>query len=407
MTWINARLLRMPIPAAFAVSLGLLVSATGCRAGGTDAAEAVRSPVPGSVAQTLTLSAEQIQHAAIRWAAGELTTITNAVETPGQLVPDEDLSARLSAPARGRVVSVHVNVGDRVSAGQALVTVQSQEAALARADSAKAVAELISRKAAANYALTASERAGRLLELKAMSRQEMERARTDAELAQAAQTEAEAEVERARAVLTHLGVDGTGAMVLRTPLAGVVLKREVAPGSVVDAGAPLVTVADLGTLWLQAAATESVAAALRPGAGVQFRVPAFPGDIFNARVQNVGAGLDATTRTLLVRAVVRNESGRLRPEMFATVWIGTGEARTAVSVPEGAIQLLDGRTVVFVAQPDANGGARFERRDIEVGTRTGGQVQIVKGLAPGDAVVIDGAFAVKSEFARSKIPSES
>jgi RND family efflux transporter MFP subunit len=140
---------------------------------------------------------------------------------------------------------------------------------------------------------------------------------------------------------------------------------------------------------------------------VQFRVPAFPGDIFNARVQNVGAGLDATTRTLLVRAVVRNESGRLRPEMFATVWIGTGEARTAVSVPEGAIQLLDGRTVVFVAQPDANGGARFERRDIEVGTRTGGQVQIVKGLAPGDAVVIDGAFAVKSEFARSKIPSES
>ena len=287
------------------------------------------------------------------------------------------------------------------------MTVQSQEATLARADSAKAVAELSSRKAAAHYALTASERAGRLLELKAISRQETERARADAELAQAAQSEAEAEVERARAVLTHLGVDDSGDMVLRAPLAGVVLKREVAPGSVVDAGAPLVTVADLRTLWLQAAATEAVAAPLRPGARVQFRVPAFPDETFDARVQNVGAGLDPTTRTLLVRAVVHNESGRLRPEMFATVWIGRGEAREAVTVPEGAIQLLDDRPVVFVVHPDANGGAQFERREIEAGARTGGQVQIVKGLAPGDAVVIEGAFAVKSEFARSKIPSES
>ena len=122
-------------------------------------------------------------------------------------------------------------------------------------------------------------------------------------------------------------------------------------------------------------------------------------------MQNVGAGLDPTTRTLLVRAVVHNESGRLRPEMFATVWIGSGEARTAVTVPEGAIQLLDGRTVVFVAQPDANGGAQFERRDIEVGTRTGGQVQIVKGLAPGDAVVIDGvAHAVVGAQAEQCLP---
>ena len=74
-----------------------------------------------------------------------------------------------------------------------------------------------------------------------------------------------------------------------------------------------------------------------------------------------------------------------------------------MSVPDGAMQLLDERPVVFVAIPDADGGARFERRDVEVGARSQADVQILRGLSPGDIVVIDGAFAVKAAFARSKM----
>ena len=92
--------------------------------------------------------------------------------------------------------------------------------------------------------------------------------------------------------------------------------------------------------------------------------------------------------------------------MFATVWIGDGHVRTALLVPEGAIQLLDERPVVFVSKP-ANGITQFERRDVEIGARSVGKAEIVTGLHAGDLVVTDGAFAVKSEFARSKIPSES
>ncbi len=92
--------------------------------------------------------------------------------------------------------------------------------------------------------------------------------------------------------------------------------------------------------------------------------------------------------------------------MFATVWLGDGKVRTAFLVPEGAIQLLDERPVVFVSKP-SNGTTQFERRDVEVGARTDGKAEIVKGLHAGYLVVTDGAFAVKSEFARSKIPSES
>jgi cobalt-zinc-cadmium efflux system membrane fusion protein len=392
--------------AALVVSLGLGASAAGCSDRQTEATAAGASDGRGAATRVLALSAEQIRHGAVRWAAVEPVTLASSVETAGQLVPNDDRTARLGAPARGRVMSIDVNVGDHVSAGQVLMTIQSQDAATALADNSKAVAELNSRQSAANFARTAHERAVRLLELKAIARQEVERARTDAELAQAAVSQAQAEVERARAILTQLGVSATGELVLRTPIAGVVLKREAVPGTVVDAGTPLITVTDPSTLWLQAAATESLATTLRTGAAIHFTVSAIPGERFEARVQNVGAGLDAATRTLLVRALVRNSSRRLRPEMFATVWIGDGNVRTAFLVPEGAIQLLDERPVVFVSKP-SNGLTQFERRDVEVGSRSEGKAEIVKGLQAGDLVVTDGAFAVKSEFARSKIPSES
>ncbi len=305
---------------------------------------------------------------------------------------------------------VHVQVGDSVAKGQPLVTLQSPDAVSARTDLVKARAELASREAAATYARLARERAERLLDLKAISRQEVERARTDEELAQGGLTQAHAEVERAQTALKQLGAGGAtdaiGAIVLRAEIAGVVLTREALPGSVVEAGAPLVTVTDPSTLWLEVAATEALASTLKSGADVHFTVPAFPGEAFDARVQNVGAALDPTTRTLTVRALVQNPARRLRPAMFATVSISRGAARVGVLVPAGAVQLLDNKTVVFVARPDGKGGAVLERHDVEVGTKVGGQTHVLSGIKAGDVVVTDGAFAVKSEFARSKMPSE-
>jgi cobalt-zinc-cadmium efflux system membrane fusion protein len=251
-------------------------------------------------------------------------------------------------------------------------------------------------------------RAERLLELKSVSRQDVERARVEAEQADSLQTQAEAELQRAKTALAQLGVDAeTGEIVLRAPLAGIVLSRDAIPGSVVDPGAPLVMVTDPTTLWLDLAATEQVAPALRVGSLLRFAVPALGSEQFEATMENIGAGLDPATRTLPVRALARNRSARLRPAMFVTVSVPLGQSRIGVVVPEGAVQLLDEHHVVFVALGDGHGGARFERRDVEVGPNAGGQVEILKGVLPGDPVVVEGAFAVKSEFARATIPSES
>lgn len=388
-----------------AAVVGAFALLSGCGQPKPEAPETASAPP--AVLKEITFSPEQVQHAGVRWAAVTATTVRDVVETPGQLVPNGDQTERLSAPTRARVVLVHVQTGDTVSKGQPLVTLQSPDAVAGRADLAKAKTELASRDAAARYARLARERAERLLELKAGSRQDVERARADDELAQAARTQAQTEVERAEMVLKQLGADGSadlgGTVVLRAEIAGVVLNRDAVPGSVVEAGAPLVTVTDPGTLWLEVAATESLASGLRTGAEVRFTVPAFPDDVVTARVQNVGAALDPTTRTLTVRALVPNASRRLRPAMFANVSVARGDARPGVLVPAAAVQLLNERPVVFIARPDAKGGATFERRDVEVGAKVADRTAVLRGIASGDLVVTEGAFAVKSEFSRSKM----
>jgi cobalt-zinc-cadmium efflux system membrane fusion protein len=385
--------------------LGASVGATGCGAVPQDVPAADSAQPPSLDQRNLTMTRDQIQRGGIQWQPVRATTMSEAIEIPGQLAPNEDRTARLGAPARARVITMHVRIGDRVSRGQPLVTLQSEQASAARAEYAKAVAEQNAHETAARYARTALERAGRLLELKAVSRQDVERARVENDEAESARVQAQAEVERARDTLTHLGVsEQTGEMVVRAPIAGIVLNREAVPGSVVDAGASLVAVTDLTTLWLDIAATERVAPLLQRGAQVRFTVPELLPQTFDATIENVGAALDPATRTLPVHAVVRNPTSRLRPAMFATVTLTVGQPRTGVMIPDSALHLLDERPVVFVAQTNGTGGARFERRDVEVGARTGTEIQIVRGLSAGDVVVTEGAFAVKSEFARSKMP---
>jgi cobalt-zinc-cadmium efflux system membrane fusion protein len=386
----------------------LLVLAAACGSQASDAPVSAPAPAPGApvTGREITMTRDQIQHAGVHWEAVRAVSTAEVVELPGQLAPNEDRTARLGAPARARVVAVHVRIGDRVTAGQPLVTLQSEQGAAARAEHAKAVAELQARQAAAAYAATALGRAERLLELKAASRQDVERARVEKNQADAAVTQGEADVERTRTALEQLGVDvRTSDLILRASLPGIVLSRDVVPGTVVEAGTALLMVTDPATLWLDIAATERVAPALKRGSRVRFSVSQLGPSTFEAVVEDVGGALDPATRTLPVHAVVQNATGALRPAMFATVTLTLGEPRPGVAVPEDAVQLLDERPVVFVARPDPTGGARFERRDVEVGARTDNQIHVVGGLAPGDVVVTGGAFAVKSEFARSRMPA--
>ncbi len=386
---------------SFALTLAL--SACSSPEKTSDAKEVTADTTKIAANTVRTFTAAEVEHGGVKWEAVTATTGATTSEIPAQLVPNDDRTSRVSAPAEGRVVSVQVKPGDRVSVGQALVTLQSPQASTARADLLKANAELASRKAAATYARSARDRAERLLTAKAAALQDVERARADDELAQSMFTQAQAEVDRASAAVKQLGATVKGEMILTSPTAGVVIDRDAVPGAVVSAGTLLIAVSDPSTLWLNISANENAALTVRPGSRIQFSVAAAPGKMFDARVQSVGVALDSATRTVPIRALVENRDGAFRMATYATAWLESGAPISGFSVPDDAVQLLDEHPVVFVVRSDAKGGATFERRNVEVGSKRGGKALIIRGITAGEMVVTHGAFAVKSEFARGKM----
>ena len=358
--------------------------------------------------ETVVFNASQIAHGGVRWSPVTMTPSSASATVPGQIVPNEDRTARLGAPAQGRVTAVRVRPGDHVSRGDVLVTMQSAEAGTAQADVSKAEADLVSKKAQAVYAASARARAERLLALKAIPQQDYERAIADDEQARASLSQAETEVRRARSTATGLdantSVSASGEIALRSPLTGVVLARTAVPGAVVDAGAPLVVVTDPTSLWVSIAAPETMTGLFARGGHLRFTVPAYPADTFSARVDAVSAGLDPETRTLAVRAATSDANGKLKAEMLASVDVEGGRSLLAAVIPEDAVQLVAGIPTVFVVEPDGKGGARFARRNVELGARGSGRVAVINGLRPGDVVVTQGAFAVKAEFQKGAMP---
>jgi cobalt-zinc-cadmium efflux system membrane fusion protein len=370
---------------------------------------AMGAPKGDTAAATgIAFTAAQVKHGGVAWDAATVGTSASVATVPGQLVPNEDRTSRLGAPARGRVLVVRVQPGDRVSQGQALVTLQSPDAGIAQSDVSKAAAEVAARRAAAVYARSARDRAERLLAIKAIPRQDYERAVADDEAARAGLAQAESEHRRALSTSRQLGADASspsGEIVLRSSLSGVVLQRLATPGSVVEAGTPLVVITDPSSLWLQVSSPEKFAATFRTGAPLRFTVPAFPGETFTARVTAVGAGLDPATRTLMVRGTVAS-AGKLKAEMLASVLVAGSEQVTAVIIPEDAVQSLDGKSVVFLATPDSKGGAYFQTRVVEIGTRASGRIAVLRGLSKGDVVVTRGANAIRAQMKKGSTPME-
>lgn len=353
------------------------------------------SEIPAS----LTLTASQLSHGKIRWANVTVGSAATTASIPGQVTTDEDRTVRLGAPVRGRVLSVRVNEGDRVTSGQTLVVIQSPDAGSAQSDVAKASAMVSSRRAQAVYAKGARDRAERLLALKAIPKQDYDRAVADDELAQSELREADAELRRARNTASQMGADddANGTVQVRAPFSGVVLARSAVPGTFIEAGLPLIIVTDPSRLWLTVSAPEQFAGLFSLGSALRFVVPAYP-DTFSARITALGAGLDPDTRTLGVRASLDSRGNRLKPGMLANALVVGGSTAGAVMVPEEAVQTIDGKPTVFVAHPDGKGGARLERRAVEVGSRGGGRVAVLSGLRLTDQIVTVGSFVVKSAF---------
>jgi len=192
------------------------------------------------------------------------------------------------------------------------------------------------------------------------------------------------EVERSGAVRSRF--------TLRAPISGVIAELGVREGMTVMAGTMLFRIVDLSTVWVNAEMPEAQSAWLKPGAAVEARVPAWPGEAFRGRVGAILPEVNPTTRTLRARIELANPGARLKPGMFANLSIAGGRGRESVLVPSEAVIRTGERNVIVVAE-----GGRFVPVAVEVGQEMGGRSEILRGLAPGTRVVASGQFLFDSE----------
>lgn len=317
----------------------------------------------------------------------------------GVIRPVLQKSAEVKARVGGRVVRLYVDVGDRVKRGQSLVTIEGSE-----------VTAVLARHRTANARVRATEqalqRAERLFDIKAISRAVVDLRRAEYE-----STAAEAEAARQDLLRLGLGQEtsamnstGTSAFDVRAPIGGVVLKRSVSPGLLIDENDPLFVIADLSTVWALADVYEKDLGQVEEKGSVEVRTDAYPDTVFSGRIELIEPALDEASHTAHVRVVLDNASGRLRPGMFVTVAVplrGASEVRAA-AVPDEALQKISGLPAVFVEKEPG----RYELRPVETGREAHGMVEIRHGLRDGERVVERGAFVLKSEILKGTIAGE-
>jgi Cu(I)/Ag(I) efflux system membrane fusion protein len=177
------------------------------------------------------------------------------------------------------------------------------------------------------------------------------------------------------------------------PVGGVITELAARDGMTVAAGAPLFRISGLRTVWVNAEVPESAASRVRPGTPVQASSPAFPGIIFNGKVEALLPEVNPATRTLKARIELSNPNGKLVPGMFATIRMAPAARPNVLLVPSEAIIQTGARTVVIAALD----GGKFAPVDVVTGAEASGQTEVLEGLDAGQKVVASGQFLIDSE----------
>jgi cobalt-zinc-cadmium efflux system membrane fusion protein len=308
-----------------------------------------------------------------------------AITLTGKVTFDEDHTQRVASPIDGRAIQISARPGDHVSAGTALVTLSSPNVGPLQADAQKAISDL-------SVAQRAFERAQKLAADGAISDKEVAQAEGDFK-------KAKSDVARTASQLKALGLSASEPATnisLRAQIAGTVVERNVLNGQEVraDASTPLMTISNLGSVWVQADVYEQDLGAVSEGAPARVQVPAYPGEWFPGKVGHVGDVVDPTSRTVKIRCVVPNPDGRLKPEMFAKIEIANASKKKVLSIPSRAV-INEGEQAKVVVAGEHNS---FRARVVQVGPTVDGAVRVLGGLSPGDKIVTDGALFLKQEI---------
>jgi cobalt-zinc-cadmium efflux system membrane fusion protein len=343
----------------------------------------------------VTMTAEAQKQNGVVIAPAKKQRLAGVISSTGKVEANADRIAHVSPRISGKIVAVRASLGDSVSAGQALATLDSVELG-------EALGRYHQSKTRLALAQSNMDRIKGLVGKKIAARKDILQAETDYKTAQ---TELHTDEER----LSLYGVSKSDLqgdnrkkplLPVRTPIGGTITEKHAIVGELSDPSRSLYTVADLSSVWVLVDIHEKDLAKVRKGQTATVMVGAFPDLKLKGRITYIADLVNESTRTVKARIEVANPGRKLKPEMFATVELAlAADAPLVLAVPEDAVQELDGKKLLFVT----GNGTEFERRTVEVGRAAVGMVEVTGGLKEGERYAVKGGFVLKSEIKKGEL----
>lgn len=187
---------------------------------------------------------------------------------------------------------------------------------------------------------------------------------------------------------------------IKSEIAGTIIDRKISLGSFVKNEDTIFTIADLTTVWADLSVFQPDFERLEKGQEATIHLGNST-EAIQAKVDYISPFGTEGTQTMLARCVVPNENGKLRPGLFVTAEIATGEIDAPVTVKLGALQMWKDKPIVFAEDGDV-----FAAREVELGARDAERVEILSGLLPGDRYVSDNSFILKAELGKGEAADE-
>ncbi len=414
------------------------------------------SEVEGALAHEVKLAPEALEAAKLEIEGVTQRPSVALLRVTGTVETNPQHTQQATPLVSGRVERVNVALGDRVGPGTVLAVISSPQIAqthgkLHEAETQLALAErnlarvlkaenrvaVLQAKARLNQAETTLKRTRRLIDLGAGAGKDLIAADTAYQTAKADYDfqsnislnrevqEAQASVETARVDVGHLRdemralgapvrenelqnhKDDSSLVRLLAPAAGQITERLVNPGSGIEAGKPLFTIANISTMWVIANVPEAQLGNLREGTPAEIRSAVIGTDAINGRVAYIDPVLEEATRTGRVRMEIPNPGERLKAGMFVEIGFQTSVNSVTgeeLVIKSAAVQRVGGRTIVFL--PKENELGAFEVREVELGGETEGYTRILRGLAIGEKVVTQGSFTLKTQLEKGAMGDE-
>jgi Cu(I)/Ag(I) efflux system membrane fusion protein len=321
----------------------------------------------------LNISLDRVQKLGVRTEPAALRALSRTVRAVGTVQVNERLEHTVAPKFEGWIQRLLVSTpGERVSRGQPLMQVYSPELIAMQQEYLIALRGLKLLKDAGPEALANMSR---------LRDSSLQRLRN---------------WDIANEDLAALHEEGVvrNAIMFRSPITGVVIEKPAMQGMRFMPGEKLYRIAEMSSLWLLAEVFEQDMAGIRIGQSAQIRVNAYPEKVFDGTVLFVYPNVTPETRTARVRIDIGNIEGLLRPDMYANVELATGgSAGKRLAIPDSAVLDSGDRQLVLVQR----GEGLFDPREVKLGRRGDGYVEVLKGLKAGEHVVVSANFLIDSE----------